>query len=101
MKHPRLFRTAYSGRYGDRTSASATMEGAVRAAMMRILAGDYDSARIYDNRFGEHDASHAVTLYFRGTSVIARWRNVELFPRTGLALVAAPEPHARLASSQH
>ena len=100
IKQLRLFRTTYSGRYGDRTSASATMEGAARAAIMRLLQGDYDAARIYDNRFGEGDTSHAVTISMRGTSVDVRWHNPDIFPRNGASQPARPE-HPPAVGARH
>ena len=49
----RLIKTIYVGRDGSAgKGSSVTLEGAIRAAVTRLLAEQYDSAVIYDLRFG-------------------------------------------------
>lgn len=55
----RLIITEYSGAHGDRVGRAATLEGALRAATIRIATGQYLRATIFDNRFGSK--SKAIT----------------------------------------
>lgn len=70
----RLLRTEYSGAAGDRVAASATLIGAIRAAVVRLALGEYKRATIYDHRFGTGNA-HAwcVTVHLRSGSIVLRW----------------------------
>lgn len=47
----RLIRIEYSGGTNYRLSRAATMEGALRAAMLRIATREYSEALVYDDRF--------------------------------------------------
>ncbi|CAB4120839.1 hypothetical protein UFOVP2_17 [uncultured Caudovirales phage] len=53
MRNHRLIRVEYSGGSSDsRLSHASTLEGAVRAAVTRILSGQYRIALIFDDRYG-------------------------------------------------
>lgn len=50
----RLIRIEYSGGTGHhRLARAATLEGALRASVIRIAHGQYHEAHIYDDRFLE------------------------------------------------
>ena len=51
--NPRLIHTEYSGAAGDHIGRAASFEGALRAAVLRLVSGQYSGARVYDHRFGE------------------------------------------------
>jgi hypothetical protein len=98
----RLIRTYYSGTH-DRTAASCTLEGAIKAAILRLLGGEFTRATIHDTRFGDNVDTHAVTLYFGVRGITIRWKTSGLFPRrppqapkrrkTSVALPASPSVH--------
>jgi hypothetical protein len=71
----RLIKVHYSGRHADRASSCASFEGAIRAATVRILMGDYTSARIFDHRFGA-DEKAAMTLTVEEGVLVVRWTRV-------------------------
>lgn len=71
--HVRLILTEYSGGAGDRASRSATLEGALRAAILRIAHGQYDSCRIFDERFGSKSCALTIRPAHRGLSIT--WAN--------------------------
>jgi hypothetical protein len=48
----RLIITEYSGAAGDRVGRAVTLEGAMRAAMIRLVHNEYNRAVIFDCRFG-------------------------------------------------
>lgn len=47
----RLIRTEYGGSAGDRQGHAVSIEGALRAAVLRVATGQYKTAMIYDDRF--------------------------------------------------
>jgi hypothetical protein len=69
----RLVRTEYSGRHGDRTSRSTTLEGAMRAALLRIAHGEYTTARVYDERHSLFDVV-ALHIGLRRNGIAITWR---------------------------
>jgi hypothetical protein len=68
--YPRLIRTEYSGGTGDRPAHAATLDGALRAAVMRIAQGQYSMARIYDERFGSKSLAISVHRAHRGVTIV-------------------------------
>lgn len=80
----RLIRTDYSSPETTRAACSATLENAVRAAVVRLLSGQYTTADIHDLRFGtDNPASLAVHLSMRPNgSLRINWTPVNLFPRS-------------------
>lgn len=71
----RLIKVHYSGAHADRASSCASFEGAIRAATVRILMGDYTSAQVFDHRFGA-DKTAAMTIKQDGTGVSITWTRV-------------------------
>lgn len=71
----RLIKIHYSGGHADRASSCASFEGAIRAATVRILMGDYSSAQVFDHRFGE-DRKAALTITRAGSGVAISWTRV-------------------------
>lgn len=70
----RLIRTEYSGSAGDRMGHACTLEGALRAAIIRLAHGEYTGARVYDLRFGEKaGARPALTLTRSRTGIALTW----------------------------
>lgn len=67
----RLIITEYSGVAGDRIGHAASLEGALRAATIRVATGQYLEARIYDARFGKKSIALLVARFDTGLRV--RW----------------------------
>lgn len=67
----RLITTEYSGKYGDKVGHAASIEGAMRAAIIRIAHGQYSSATIYDARFGYK--SLALTIIHGTKGIDIKW----------------------------
>ena len=78
LRQPRMIRTCYSGGHDERTSASCTLEGAIRAVVTRLLAGEYTNARIYDLRYGDSKV-HAVLIHKLPNSITIRWTDPKMF----------------------
>ena len=73
-QHPRFIVTEYGGGASDRASRSTTLDGALRAALLRVAQGQYTTARIYDCRFGSAQLALTVRTSPGGLSV--RWETV-------------------------
>jgi hypothetical protein len=72
-RRERLIRTEYSGKHGDRVSRSVTLEGAMRAALLRIAHGEYTSARVYDERYSLFDVT-ALHIGLRKNGIAITWK---------------------------
>lgn len=77
-RRPRLILTEYTGGAGDRACRACTIEGAMRAATIRLAHGQYREARIYDERFGATAADRpqvclAVTITTQAGGLTVRW----------------------------
>lgn len=57
----RLIITEYSGAAGDRVGRAVTLEGALRAATIRLAHNEYNRAVIFDCRFGPKSKAIVVT----------------------------------------
>lgn len=85
--HTRDVRTEYSGAAdAGRVAASASLEGAIRQAVTRLLQGQYEKARIGVIRGplagpSEGELVHLVTVSITEYGVSIRWYNANLFPR--------------------
>lgn len=75
----RKIRTFYYHSANDRHSEPAkhskakTLNGAVRAAVMRVINSEYDMVRVY------HDDGHFMASIMRKTSRNARKQQIEIF----------------------
>ena len=69
--HPRLIMTQYSARNKGRKTRSSSLEGALRAAIIRVVHGEYAEAWIYDERFGT--SSLAVYVKRTNREVLISW----------------------------
>lgn len=66
----RLIRIEYSGGANYKLARAATMEGALRAAMLRIAKREYSEAMVYDDRFVQQTTcSLRVTRHAGGLNV--------------------------------
>lgn len=71
---PRLIRTEYSGAAGDRLGHAVTIDGALRAAVLRVARGQYTKAVIYDDRFStEPTTVPALTIKAEPRGLSATW----------------------------
>ena len=70
LVHSRLILTEYSGGVGDRNGRSLTLDGAMRAAVMKVALGVYTSATIFDERFGSKSQAIKIARSHRGISVV-------------------------------
>jgi hypothetical protein len=71
----RLIKVHYSGRHADRASSCASFEGAIRAATIHLLMGDYTRAEIYDHRFGENKRNRAILMVRDDRGIHTVWGN--------------------------
>jgi hypothetical protein len=70
---PRLIRIEYSGAADLKVGRAVTIEGAIRASVLRVAQKQYANALIFDNRFMEqkeyniriHKTPSGVSIYFR------------------------------------
>lgn len=68
----RLFFVEYSGRDGvGRPGRAATLDGAIREAVIRILRGQYGKAHTYDARFGGIALAVTITRWIDAVQI--RW----------------------------
>lgn len=65
----RLISTEYSGAHGDRVGWAASLEGALRAATLRIATGQYLRATIFDARFGSKSKAISVARVIGGVRI--------------------------------
>jgi len=73
-KRTRLIRTEYSGAAGDRLGHAATIDGALRAAVLRVARGQYTESAIFDDRFTtEPTTKPALTVKRNKTGVAVVW----------------------------
>lgn len=74
-RNPRLIRTEYSGAAGDRLGHATTIDGALRAAILRVARGQYTKAAIYDDRFtaGEPTTVPALTITSAARGLRVTW----------------------------
>lgn len=74
LKRTRLIRTEYSGAAGDRLGHAATIDGALRAAVLRVARGQYTESKIYDDRFaGEPTTVPALTITSAARGLRVTW----------------------------
>lgn len=79
--YTRLILTEYSGGADSgRAARSMSLEGALRAALIRIVHGQYDKAVIFDERFGHKALAITVKLHAKGVTItwpkVPAWRTV-------------------------
>ena len=79
--YTRLILTEYSGGADSgRAARSMSLEGALRAALIRIVHGQYDKAVIFDERFGHKSLAITVKLHAKGVTItwpkVPAWRTV-------------------------
>lgn len=73
-KKPRLIRTEYSGAAGDRLGHAATIDGALRAAVLRVARGQYIEAKVFDDRFTtEPTLKPALTIKTAKYGITVTW----------------------------
>jgi hypothetical protein len=65
----RLICTEYSGAAGDRVGHAVTLEGALRAAIIRVATGQYLRAVVYDARFGHKAKAFTVAHVLGGVHI--------------------------------
>lgn len=65
----RLIITEYSGAHGDRAGRAASLQGALRAATIRIATGQYLRAAIFDARFGSKSKAISVARVIGGIRI--------------------------------
>jgi hypothetical protein len=65
----RLIITEYSGAQGDRVGRAVTLEGALRAATIRVATGQYLRAVIFDARFGHKSKAVSIARVIGGMKI--------------------------------
>lgn len=76
----RLIRIEYSGGVADRISRASSLEGALKAVVLRIAHGEYSSAKVYDERFGHSSQAMRIQKAHRGITILwfsPKWRAVQ------------------------
>jgi hypothetical protein len=69
IRRERLITLEYSGGIQDKVSHAATLEGALRAAIIRIAHAQHGQVQIYDCRFGHKSKAITVKLFKTGIAV--------------------------------
>ena len=68
----RLIRIEYTGGANYRVSRVSSMEGAFRAAMIRVAQHQYEQALIFDERFIPQDRPSA-GVKLQGNGLVIQW----------------------------
>lgn len=81
--HQRLIMTEYyyNGTDKYRRSHSTTIEGAIRAAILRVVKDEYTNAKIYDERFGALN-TFALEIASYDKKVVIIWKKVPRWKET-------------------
>jgi hypothetical protein len=69
IRRERLITLEYSGGVQDKVSHATTLEGALRAAIIRVGHAQHRQVEIYDCRFGHKSKAISVEVFKTGIAV--------------------------------